>query len=417
MGTVSMSGRIALLALVFLGAGACEPLDAREYEPASDSIILGVIETRIPRRTGFAARLAAQEINLAGGVLGRRVEVIVEQDRLCDENHAPGVARGLLEQGVVAIVAATCSAATRSDLDVVAPEAADVVIVSPTSSSSTLTGLPNFYRTIANDNRQGPLLADEVRRQGLDSAAIVHVDDIYGTGLADGFEQRFTALGGRILARVAHPTGKTTGFTDEVQRIFAAGRPQAIVIMGFSVGAAGLTRDLAASADVQGVKLFASEAVFGPGFLTSADATVAQGMQGLVPTADLDDPNRQRFVEAYEAATGESFDLEDSGRLQRTYDAVYLLALAMAKGGGTTTEVIRDNLIAVSGTKDAVGVPVNVGGFAEALELLRAGQEVNYEGASGPLDLDENGEPFRGTYLLWRIDGGQFVFDEALRFP
>ncbi|MCY1022921.1 ABC transporter substrate-binding protein [Pyxidicoccus sp. MSG2] len=417
MDTVSTFGRVALLALVLLGGGACEPLDKREYTPSGDSITLGVIETRIPRRTGFAARLAAQEINLAGGVLGRRVEVIVAQDRLCDERHAPGVVSGLLERGVVAIIAATCSAAARADLEVVAPEAANVVIVSPSASSSILTGRPNFYRTIANDDRQGPLLAEEVRRQGVDSAAIVHVDDIYGTGLADGFEQRFTALGGSIMARVSHPTGKTTGFTDEVQRLYAAGKPQAIVIMGFSVGAAGLSRDLVASADISGVRFFASEAVFGPGFLTSADATVAQGMQGLVPTAALDDPNRLRFVEAYEAATGEGFDIEDSGRLQRTYDAVYLMALAMVKGGGATTEALRDNLIAVSGTKAAVGVPVNVGGFAEALELLSAGQEVNYEGASGPLDLDENGEPFRGTYLLWRIDGGQFVFDKALRFP
>ncbi|MBZ4423144.1 ABC transporter substrate-binding protein [Myxococcus sp. RHSTA-1-4] len=417
MDTVSTFGRAALLALVLLGGGACEPLDAREYTPAEDSITLGVIETRIPRRTGFAARLAAQEINLAGGVLGRRVEIIVAQDRLCDADHSPEVVRGLLERGGVAIIPATCSAATRSSLDVVAPEAANVVLVAPTSSSATLTGLPNFYRTIANDEQQAPLLADEVRRQGVDNAALVHVDDIYGIGLANGFERRFTQLGGRILARVAHPTGKTTGFTDEVQRIYAAGKPQAIVIMGFSVGAAGLSRDLAASADISGVRFFASEAVFGPGFLTSADATVAQGMQGLVPTAPLDDPNWLRFVASYEAATGETFDIEDAGRLQRTYDAVYLLALAMAKGGAATTEAIRDNIIAVSGTRNAVGTPVNVGEFASALELLRAGQEVNYEGASGPLDLDENGEPFRGTYLLWRIDGGQFVFDKALRFP
>ncbi|QSQ24469.1 ABC transporter substrate-binding protein [Pyxidicoccus parkwayensis] len=409
--------RAALVALVLVGVCACKPLDAWEYTPAADSITLAVIETRIPRRTGFGARLAAEEINLAGGVLGRKVEVIVAQDRLCDEDHAPEVVRGLLERGIVAIVGATCSAATRTDLDVVAPDAANVVIVSPTSSSSTLTGLPNFYRTIANDNRQGPLLAEEVRRQGVDAAAIIHVDDIYGIGLADGFEQRFTALGGRILTRVGHPTDKTTGFTDEVRRLYAAGKPQAIVIMGFSVGAAGLSRDLAASADIQGVRFFASEAVFGPGFLTSADATVAQGMQGLVPTAALDDPNRQRFVDAYESATGEGFDIEDSGRLQRTYDAVYLLGLAMARGGAATTEAIRDNIIAVSGTKNAVGTPVNVGEFARALELLRAGQEVNYEGASGPLDLDENGEPSRGTYLLWRIDGGQFVFDKSLRFP
>jgi branched-chain amino acid transport system substrate-binding protein len=417
-----MADVISKVHSLFLGVvvtiAACGPLDERGHTPAPGSIRIGVLARRTPLLAAFAARTAAREINAAGGVLGRPIEIVTATDRLCDPAHAPTAFRSLLEQGAVAATVALCSAAVKEDLARVAnPSASDVAIISVSSTSPELSGTPNFFRTVPTDLFQGRFLADDVFDQGLDTASIVFVDDTYGTRLSDAFVARFEQRGGRVLARVGTQHEKTTGFKAEVEALFAAGRPKAIVIVAILTGAAGLTREIAALSDPRGIRFFGSEAVVGEGFVASADASIAEGMEGLTPGADPNDPSRRAFVEAFRVATGQSIATAEESQLAGFYDGIYLLALAMERGGHATTKVIRENLAAVSGPRSSMATKIHPGEFAKAIELLRKGEAVDYDGATGPIDLDENGDPTRGSYLVWRIVQGRFVIDRTLHFP
>lgn len=408
------------LALLYAGCGA---LDAPAIVASPGSIKIGVMERRNPRLAAFSARLAADEINKAGGLLGKHVEILVTTDRLCDPEHSPKVMAQLVRQGVVAVVAGLCSAAMLSDLETVAaPEKRNIIIVSPSSSSPVLSGKPNFFRTIPSDAVQGPVLAELVWREGRKTAALIHRDDIYGNSLADAFALRYVELGGRLLTRVSYTKEQESALDAPVDALFSKGLPAAVVVVGLSVDAAAVTRSIETSKKfASGAGVYASETGFGSSFLLNASRQIANGMKGLFPAPTDGDPNYQRFFRAYRNAVGESpgeglDQLDIVGRAPRYYDGVYLLALAIQKGRSTATESIRKHIVAVSGTALGVGEVVRAGEFARATALLRDGREINYEGASGPIDLDATSDPSRGSYLQWRITNGHYVIESVLTF-
>jgi len=128
-----------------------------------------------------------------------------------------------------------------------------------------------------------------------------------------------------------------------------------------------------------------------------------EGMQGTQPGAPNDE-----FAAAFEA-TG-----EDPGApyVQEGYDNTYLLALAAASANSTDGAAIRDNLRFVA---NAPGEPIGIGSdeFARAVELLAAGEDIDYGGATGVLGLDENGDLSAGAIGTWQINDGLIEFQEA----
>jgi ABC-type branched-subunit amino acid transport system substrate-binding protein len=128
-----------------------------------------------------------------------------------------------------------------------------------------------------------------------------------------------------------------------------------------------------------------------------------EGMQGTQPGAPNDE-----FAAAFEA-TG-----EDPGApyVQEGYDNAYLLALAAASANSTDGTAIRDNLRFVA---NAPGEPIGIGSdeFARAVELLAAGEDIDYGGATGVLGLDENGDLSAGAIGTWQINDGLIEFQEA----
>jgi ABC-type branched-subunit amino acid transport system substrate-binding protein len=104
------------------------------------------------------------------------------------------------------------------------------------------------------------------------------------------------------------------------------------------------------------------------------------------------------YERAYEAKYGE----EPGTFSPNDYDAVYLIALAVVHAGHADGTAIRDHLRQVA---NPPGMTFGPGQFAEAAAAIKAGVKINYEGASGPVDLDENGDA-KATYVLWRVAGG-----------
>jgi branched-chain amino acid transport system substrate-binding protein len=139
-----------------------------------------------------------------------------------------------------------------------------------------------------------------------------------------------------------------------------------------------------------------------------ADIGVYEGLYGVEqesPTTSNQLLFRERYIEL--------FDTEPDLFADAVYDGVYLIALAMEQAGTTLATAVAGQLRAVS----AGGTVVNVGEFARGVELVRQGDEIDYEGASGSIDFDAFGDVSSATYRIWKVENGQFVDLETVTVP
>src|SRR5690606_29347327 len=127
---------------------------------------------------------------------------------------------------------------------------------------------------------------------------------------------------------------------------------------------------------------------------------------GTAPVTDPETPAHNAFREAYRA----TFDREPATYDASFYDAAALMMLAIAAAGDDSPPAMRDARRTLSAPR---GVVVRAGSLAEGLRLVRDGRSINYEGASGPVDVDALGE-VEGVFEVWRVEGGAFVRDETI---
>ncbi len=139
-----------------------------------------------------------------------------------------------------------------------------------------------------------------------------------------------------------------------------------------------------------------------PDLAAQVGADQLEGSIGTSPQARTDTKAYQSFVQAYEAAYGE---VPPTPYIDTAYDAAFLLALAIQKAGSTDGTAIRDALRQVA---NPPGTEILPGEWAKAVELLKKGEDINYTGASGSLDFDENGD-VAGTFAHWTFKGGKIV--------
>lgn len=422
-----MNKRIALLlAPVILGLilFACQSRNmaapAETIDP--NAIRIGLLAPLSGPLAGFgrgveiAARFAAQEINAAGGIDGKPIAFIVA-DGGCSAAVAPTAARYLLSQGVVAIIGEGCSGATIAAAQQVCIPAG-VPMISPSSTSPSITTLFGssglIFRTAPSDAFQGVILAKKVWDSGVKTTSVLFVDNAYGRGLADAFKVAYLAKGGAVPAFVPYADGQEIGFTNEVAALFAPGVPAGVLLVTYETDGANVTRDLKLFNPLPAPKYFGVDGNKGSSFLANAEPSIIEGMQGTVPVPPVTDPNYLAFKANYIAATR---DHEDPGTYgENAYDAVYLVAYAMVAGGPTSAG-IKANVKAMSRTDTATPTFINTNEWAKGVAAIKAGKDLDYNGASGKIDLDANGDPTSGTYSWWRIQGGQYIEVETISFP
>ncbi|TVR67016.1 MAG: branched-chain amino acid ABC transporter substrate-binding protein, partial [Spirochaetaceae bacterium] len=158
----------------------------------SDEIIIGVAGAHSGDLASYglptvnAAEIIAEDVNAAGGLLGRQIRLVVEDDQ-CAPEVATNVAAKLVGDRVSAVLGHICSGATRTALGIYTGE--NIVVVSPSATSPPLTQdgeFPTFFRTIAPDDAQGALQAQFAAEVlGVRRVALLHDGGDYGRGLAD----------------------------------------------------------------------------------------------------------------------------------------------------------------------------------------------------------------------------------------
>ena len=353
-----------------------------------------------------AILLAAKQINEAGGVLdGREIEIITKDGQTSDV-VAVDAARALVDvDNVAAIIGPLASGITMAVANAVTVPN-EIPEISSSATSPAVTVLDDngyLFRTAVSDAFQGQILAQLAWDQGFRTASALFINNAYGQGLSEQFKTTFTELGGTVIELVPHESVQPT-YASELEKA-TAGDPDVLVAISYPESASVYLREALESgaADtflfVDGTKSLDIISAVGDGL---------EGTYGTAPGA-VESPSVQRFDDDFIAEYGRELPLPF---IRESYDAMVLLAFAMEKAGSDDGAAIRDALQSVS---RAPGVAIGTGldEIKRGLELLRDGQDINYEGASGPVDLDDNGD-VSGAIEIWRIENGEIVQDRVV---
>jgi branched-chain amino acid transport system substrate-binding protein len=306
-----------------------------------------------------------------------------------------------LAEGVSAIVGAAASGISLSIIDKVA--GAGVVQMSPSNTSPSLSVYDDggwYFRTIPPDLLHAKALGDLVTDEGITAAGIIHRADDWGRNLADEVAARLDANGVDIATVIAYdPEG--TSFDAEVQQLLASGA-DGTVLIAFEEGAAILRGMIEAGIGPAEVPLFIPNGLASNTLWEAVDPSDPSVLLGAKGTFFSATPagGETTFPERYEAAHPDAELLYAAP----AYDTLIVLALAsLAAGSVNAADYVGEiNDVTRGGTKCAR--------FAACADLIAAGTDIDYDGASGPLDFTDIGEPSIGSYDTFYFDEqGQIV--------
>ena len=382
---------------------AAPSADAADFNTveAGDRDLTLKIGTALPQSGGLAflgppeeagVQLAVNDINEAG--LGITVEAIFRDSGDTTTDTATVSVTDLLSQDVSAIVGAASSGVSKTIIDQIT--GAGVVQFSPANTSDAFTTYDDnglYWRTAPSDVLQGEVLGTQIADDGNATLGLIVLNDAYGTGLAKYTSDAFTAAGGEVVAEVLFNEGDSN-FASQIAEVTAAD-PDAIALVTFDQ--AKVIVPALVGSGFPGDKLY-----FVDGNVAdySADfaAGLIEGSKGTLPgldTASLGDFTT-RLLEVDPTLTDYSYAAE-------SYDAVILIALAAYAANDVSGESIASYLRQVSG---GTGDGTKVTDFAEAAAALKAGDQVDYDGFSGPITFDENGDPTGASIGIYEFDAG-----------
>ena len=345
-----------------------------------------------------AAELAVDQINAGGGVNGQPIE-LVQGDSATSPQQAVEEARRLIElEGVSAIIGPAGSGETLPVAEsVTGPAGVLEVTMSATSPALTIANDNDFlFRTVISDAAQGVVMADVAREQGYESACVLYVNNAYGQGLSDAFAERFTAEGGTITAQVPHEQEQASYASELAQ--CTEGAPDVLIGAAYPESGRVFLRELVESGNAPA--LIFSDGLQSPDMFAELGWEAFEGSYGTAAGAPESDA-AATFEQAWEEAYGE---IPAVPYLREINDAVFLIALAAEQADSTDSTAIRDALRQVANDPGTVVGPGQEG-WQAAVESIDAGEDINYEGAAGPVDLDENGDVSRGTIIVWQVQG------------
>lgn len=340
--------RAALHLAAALLSGTALPL-------AAEPVRIGFFMSMTGRDASFGeaslngARLAVDGLNAAGGTLGRPVELVVEDDRSIAGEAATAVKKLISRDRVVALVG-ECSSARTLEAAPIA-QASGIPLVTPASTSPRVTQVgDDIFRVCFIDSFQGDVIATFARRRlGLSRVALL-VDSTapYSVGLADYFSKRFVALGGQVVASQRY-SGTDTDFRAQLTAIRAA-HPDALFLPGYYV-AAGLVarqaRDLGLHATLLGGDGFEA-----PQLLEIGGDALEGSYYSTHFAVENTGAVSRTFVQAYRVRYGAS----PNGLAALTYDAVRLIADAIARAGTTERTALRRALAGTNGFPGVTGL-------------------------------------------------------------
>ncbi len=410
----SRRARAAACALACLGAAALASCGGGEPDPVGARTLDLVVGSSIPLSGELAAygpaarkatRLAAERIRAAARREGapHRITVLT-RDSGPDPAAAVSGARELVRGGTSCLVGAWASADSLEIAEqVTVPE--KVLQISPASTAGELTGLDDdglLMRTAPPDELEGRALAAAVSEAlGEAEGRIANLgarDDDYGEALAESFREPWSDAGGAIGEDVGY---EATDFRDpayaEAAERITSGDPDAFVIADYPDSFARLAPALAETGRWDPGRAWATAALASPLLGAEVGAAAVDGMRGVTPATPRAAPASRAFGRLYRRSPPLGLA---RGRFDaQQFDAVVLCYLAAVAAGSTEGEEMSESLIDLTAPE---GTEYDWRQLPEAVAALQRGEDIDYTGASGPIEMDENGDPTAAAYDIYR---------------
>jgi ABC-type branched-subunit amino acid transport system substrate-binding protein len=343
-------------------------------------------------------RLAVDEINAAGGVMGEQLDLAVGDSRTTPQAGVDAANKLVSIENVAGIVGAMSSGVTIPVARSVSSQKG-VPQISNASTSPVITDLDDngyLFRTVPSDALQGVVLGNLAYENDLRKVSVMYVNNAYGEGLANEFAKQFKKRGGEVPASLPYEKGKAS-YRGELSQA-SKGGAEALAVIGYPENGTTILRQALEEGYFR--EFVFTDGMKAPEVAKNIGGGYLDDSLGTTPTAPEGTEAKEHFRNAYEEAYGE---LPPKPFIDTAYDAVYLLALAMEHAGSTDGEAIRDALMEVA---NPPGTKVGPGEWEKARKALANGEDVNYEGVAGSLDFDENGD-VPGTFEHWTFKEDQ----------
>jgi neutral amino acid transport system substrate-binding protein len=362
--------------------------------------------------------LLVETVNACEGVNGQPVTLIEVDDQTDPRAGAAGMTKLATLDRVAGVVGSFASSVSTAAVSVAVPN--QVMMISPGSTSPVFTekakqgDFKGFWaRTAPPDTYQALALAQLANQKGFKRVSTVVINNDYGVGFERAFVQAFEELGGTVINkdRPVRYDPKAQTFDTEAAAAFA-GKPDAVVAVLYAETGSLLLKTAYQQGLTEGVQILLTDGVKSPTFPEqvgrgSDGNFLLAGAIGTVPGSDgqaLAEFN-QLWAEKKGGSPGEY--------APQAWDAAALLVLAAQAAQQNTGVGIASKI------RDVANAPgVEVTNVCEGLRLLREGQEINYQGASGNVDIDANGDVV-GVYDVWTVeaDGKITVIDQVTPNP
>jgi len=364
---------VAALSLL-IPAVACAP---KEAETIKIGCVLSTTGLLGPMGEDMmnAARLAVEEINAAGGVSGKQVELVEEDDATEAAKSLDRVKKLVDISGVKVLVGGMTSGAAMASGAYVADH--EVLMVSPSATSPEISAQPWtewVFRTTPSDAFQGKVLAQVVLDRGFTRLATMVQDNPYGVGLEGALVEALEEAGwqGEHVVSIHYDQTKMD-YRTELGQIDAATPDVVLAVTYCEDGIIVFKQALEMGLD--DIAWLGCDGNYGSGMFEEASAAefmekaIIAGTRAAGPSGAVYD----EFAAAYEAA----FEEVPSVYCDTTYDAIKLIAQAIEQAGVYDGAAVRD-------------------------ALLEIGQD--YEGASGTITFNEIGDRVSGTFEIWKVE-------------
>lgn len=385
--------------LALAAAIAAGPAQAQDVKIGGLFGITGPIASLVPPIVE-SAKLAVKQVNEQGGIgKGGKLDMIVA-DGQCNPQAAAAAAKKLVDvDKVVGIVGELCSGAT-----IAAAEGAAIpsgtVMISPASTSPALTTLNDkdfVFRTCPSDAFIGQTAARYLfQKRGIKVLALTYMNNDYGKGLASSFRDEFKKLGGKITADLEH-NEKATSFRSELATL-AKDKPPYLFVIGYANSSGPIILKQALEGGFF-KKFIGSEGTRDDKVYQQIGIKNLEGMIHLVGG----DPSSKALDIFNEEIAKVNKDFIGKPYAPHSYDATFMLALAIETAGSTDRTKVRDALRRVGSPG---GVVIQPGEWKKAKEAIAKKQKITYVGAAGAHHFDKNGD-VSGVVDVYEIKAGK----------
>lgn len=369
-----------LLIAVALAAVACRPDREAQTEAPAAEIPIGVYaaqsgsEAAFGQATVSGVKLAAEEINGSGGVLGRKIRLVIEDDQGKPEEAASVVTKLITRDNVIAVIGENSSAQSLAAAPVC--QSAGVPMISPSSTNPKVTKIGDYiFRVCFTDPYQGKALATFVKNNLKARTAAILKDNKndYSVGLAEFFTKEYQAIGGKVVGE-ANYVGGDSEFRPQLTAIKAR-NPEVVFLPGFytEVGQIAIqARDLGITQPLVGGDGWDSPTVIEIG---------GKAVDGSYFSDHYFVGDPRPLVQRYVAEMKKRYGKNPEANSALGYDALKILAAAIQKSGSLDRKAIRDNIASTA----------------------------NYEGVSGTITMGPDRNPIKPVAMI-KIENKQFTF-------